>query len=239
MAREPNWRIEPQGDRCLIVDLGDRIDAELNRQARAIAENLIGAALSGVLDVVPAFSTVAVHYRPEALERAQGETPWRAVERQIAAIVARSPVKPASKDRAIQVPVCYDVEFGPDCDEVAAQCGLTSQEVARLHASTEHFVYMLGFAPGQPYLGGLDSRLTVPRRTTPRVRVPQGSVAIARGMTAIYSLETPGGWNLIGRTPLRLFMPHSDPPCLLRAGDRVQFVPVSRARFARLLGGRQ
>ena len=107
-----------------------------------------------------------------------------------------------------------------------------------MHASSEHFVYMLGFAPGQPYLGGLDGRLALPRRATPRVRVPRGSVAIAGGMTAIYSLQTPGGWNLIGRTPLQLFMPDADPPCLLRAGDRVRFVAVSRAEFARLLGQR-
>ena len=232
------WSIEPQGDRCLMIVLGDRIDPRLNRRARAIAENLLGAELACVLDVVPAFSTVAVHYRPEAVERMQGETPWRALERQIAGIVARSAGNARGHDRAIDVPVCYDAEFGPDREEVAAQCSLMPAEVARLHASSEHFVYMLGFAPGQPYLGGLVRRLAIPRRATPRVRVPRGSVAIAGGMTAIYSLETPGGWNLIGRTPLQLFMPHADPPCLLRAGDRVRFVAVSGAEFARLLGER-
>jgi inhibitor of KinA len=231
-----DWSIEPQGDRCLIVVLGDRIDPQLNRRAHAIAENLLGAALAGVLDVVPAFSTVAVHYRPEAVQRADGEAPWRALETRIAQIVKRSPAKSPAKGRLVEIPVCYDADFGPDTAEVAARCGLSAVEVGQVHAASEHFAYMLGFSPGQPYLGGLDRRLEIPRRGTPRVRVPQGSVAIARGMTAIYSLETPGGWNLIGRTPLTLFLPQSDPPCLLRAGDRVRFLRVSRTEFDRLLG---
>lgn len=231
-----DWSIEPQGDRCLIVVLGDRIDAQLNRRAHAIAENLLGAALAGVLDVVPAFSTVAVHYRPEAVQRAGGESPWRALETRIAQVVERSSAKSPAKGRLVEIPVCYHADFGADTAEVAARCGLSAVEVGQVHAASEHFTYMLGFSPGQPYLGGLDRRLEIPRRVTPRVRVPQGSVAIARGMTAIYSLETPGGWSIIGRTPLKLFLPQSDPPCLLRAGDRVRFLPVSRTEFDRLIG---
>ena len=232
------WSIQAQGDRCLIVVLGDRIDPQLNRRAHAIAENLLGAALAGVLDVVPAFSTVAVHYRPEAVQRADGEAPWRALETRIAQIVERSSAGSPAQGRLVEIPVCYDADFGPDTAQVAAHCGLATDAIGQAHAATEHFVYMLGFAPGQPYIGGLDRRLDIPRRATPRVRVPQGSVAIAHGMTAIYSLETPGGWSLIGRTPLQLFMPQSDPPCLLRAGDRVRFLPVGRTEFNRLLGRR-
>jgi inhibitor of KinA len=236
--RMTDWSIEPQGDRCLIVALGDRIDPQLNGRARAIAEDLLGAALAGVLDVVPAFSTIAVHYRPDAVARGAGEAPWRALERRIAEIVERSSARPGATGRLVEIPVCYDADFGPDTADVAAHCGLATDDVGRVHAATEHFVYMLGFAPGQPYIGGLDRRLGIPRRGTPRVRVPQGSVAIAHGMTAIYTLETPGGWSLIGRTPLQLFMPQSDPPCLLRAGDRVRFMPVTRTEFDRLLGRR-
>lgn len=232
MAR---WSIQPQGDRCLIVDLGDRIDPLLNQRARAIAEDLHRAALAGVLDIVPAFSTVAVHYRPERVERGEAQMPGQALLQQITHVVGGSTAKSAADGRRVDIPVCYDAEFGPDAGEVAARCGLAVEQVAALHAATEHFTYMIGFSPGQPYLGGLDRRLELPRRVTPRLRVPQGSVAIARGMTAIYSLETPGGWSLIGRTPLELFLPRSDPPCLLRPGDRVRFLPVSREEYGRLL----
>ena len=235
MAREPDWRIEPQGDRALMIVLGDRIDAELNRRAQAIAENLASARLAGVLDVVPAFATVAVHYQPQSVQRAAAVAPWRALEKQVARVVKRTAAQAGATGRLVEIPVCYDSDFGPDTAEVAAHCGLATEEVGRVHAATEHYAYMIGFSPGQPYLGGLDRRLEIPRRVTPRIRVPRGSVAIARGMTAIYSLETPGGWSLIGRTPLQLFMPQSDPPCLLRAGDRVRFLPVSRAEFDRLL----
>lgn len=233
-----DWSIETQGDRCLIVVLGERIEAELNRRAQAIAENLARARLPGVLDVVPAFSTVAVHYQPRSVQRETAVPPWRALERQVADVVERTTLRAGASSRLVEIPVCYDADFGPDAAEVAAHCGLATADVGRMHAATEHFAYMIGFSPGQPYLGGLDRRLEIPRRVTPRVRVPQGSVAIARGMTAIYSLETPGGWHLIGRTPLQLFMPLADPPCLLRAGDRVRFLPVSRAAFERMLATR-
>ena len=233
-----DWSIEPQGDRCLMVVLGERIDADLNRRAQAIAENLARARLPGVLDVVPAFSTVAVHYRPHSVQHAPAMTPWRALEKQVARVVENTTAKAGATGRLVEIPVCYDADFGPDAAEVSAHCGLSAEAVGRVHSATEHFAYMIGFSPGQPYLGGLDRRLEIPRRVTPRVRVPRGSVAIARGMTAIYSLETPGGWHLIGRTPLHLFTPHTDPPCLLRAGDRVRFLPVSRAGFDRLLAPR-
>ena len=129
------------------------------------------------------------------------------------------------------MPVCYGGEFGPDLAEVAAACGLAPEAVTELHRASPHVVYMLGFAPGFPYIGGLDQRLAMPRRSTPRERVPAGTVAIARDQTAIYSLETPGGWNMIGRTPLKLFNPLADPPCLLQAGDELRFVPISPQQY--------
>ena len=131
----------------------------------------------------------------------------------------------------VDVPVCYGGEFGPDLDEVAVLRELTPQQVIELHAASPHQVYMLGFAPGFPYLGGLDPRLEMPRRATPRTKVAAGSVAIAREQSAIYSIETPGGWNLLGRTPLRLFTPEADPPCLLQPGDNVRFVPITAEQF--------
>jgi KipI family sensor histidine kinase inhibitor len=137
----------------------------------------------------------------------------------------------ASAPRVVEVPVCYGGEFGPDLEEVAATCGLAVAEAIALHGASPHVVYMLGFAPGFPYIGGLDPRLAVPRRATPRAKVPAGSVAIARDQTSIYPNESPGGWNLIGRTPVALFDMNADPPCLLQPGDRVRFVAVSARQY--------
>jgi len=132
------------------------------------------------------------------------------------------------------VPVCYDPEFGLDLDEVAAKSKLGPAEIVRRHTATEHRVLMVGFAPGQPYIGGLDRRLAVPRRATPRTRVPAGSIAIANAQTVVYPFEIAGGWSVIGRTPLRVFDAQRTPPALLLPGDRVRFAPIARAEYQRL-----
>jgi KipI family sensor histidine kinase inhibitor len=126
----------------------------------------------------------------------------------------------------VEIPVCYGLEYGPDLDAVAAHCGLSPDEVIARHTAAEYRVYMLGFSPGFPYLGGLDPNIAAPRRETPRIKVPAGSVGIAGMQTGIYPLESTGGWQIIGRTPMRLFDPGLEEPCLLRPGDRLRFVPA-------------
>jgi inhibitor of KinA len=223
------------GDGCLIVEFGQRVDEEINRTARSVADYLMAHPIEGVVDIVPAFTSVAVHYRPEALtDSTTRDPPHRRLRRRIEAILAQGVARPSDVPRVVEVPVCYGGDFGPDLAEVAAACGLPPEQVIELHGASPHVVYMLGFAPGFPYLGGLDPRLAMPRRATPRTRIPAGTVAIAREQTAIYSLETPGGWNLIGRTPLKLFTPQASPPCLLQLGDSVRFVPISLERFRTL-----
>ncbi len=236
MQAQQGWKIEALGDRCLMIELGRRVDPAINAAVRALADRLLDAAIDGVTDVVPAFTTVAVHYRPEAFASprqagAGDDTPHRRLAGRIEAILAAGVEAAHEAARTVEIPVCYGGEFGPDLDEVAAACGLTPAQVIELHAASPHLVYMLGFAPGFPYIGGLDARLSMPRRATPRVRIAPGTVAIAREQSAIYTMETPGGWNLIGRTPLELFRPLADPPSLLRPGDRVRFVPIERERF--------
>jgi inhibitor of KinA len=226
------WHIAPLGDRALVIEFGQRVDRDISARARAFAEQLLRVSLPGVTDVVPAFTTVALHYRPESF--AGGEGPYQQLRKQVEAILARGIASERTATRLVDVPVCYGGEFGADLEEVARVCKLTPDEVIALHAASPHVVYMLGFAPGFPYLGGLDPRLGVPRRATPRTTVPLGSVAIARDQSVIYPVETPGGWNLIGRTPLRLFRPESEPPCLLQPGDEVRFVPISLEQFRAL-----
>jgi inhibitor of KinA len=222
------WPIVPLGDRGLCIEVGQRVDAETSARARAVARALELAALPGVSDVVPTFTAVALHYRPELVG---GETPFEALRGRVEAVLAQGVSTDGAVARVVEVPVCYD---GPDLAEVATACNLTTEEVVALHVASAHVVHMLGFAPGFPYMGGLDARLHVPRRATPRTAVPAGSVAIARDQSGIYPLEAPGGWNLIGRTPLRLFDPMGDPPCLLAPGDEVRFVAISPQQFQAL-----
>ena len=136
--------------------------------------------------------------------------------------------------RAVELPVCYDLAFALDLEEVCSKKNLTTKEIIKLHTSSEHLVLMVGFSPGQPYIGGLDPKLSVPRRATPRTRMPMGSVAIANAQTAVYPYETPGGWSIIGRTPLTVFDAARDPASLFAPGDRVRFMPISRDEFERL-----
>ncbi len=194
------------------------------------------APAGGVTEVVPAFTSLTLFYDPLALARAappgEGLLRWLA-----GAVRSRLRGLPASVEATpgpiIEIPVCYGGEFGPDLEQVALHAGLTPEEVVRRHGSVLHRVYLIGFSPGFPYLGGLPESLAMPRRATPRTSVPAGSVGIANGQSCIYPLATPGGWNLIGRTPRKLFRTEVDPPSLLRAGDRVKFRAIARDEFAR------
>lgn len=226
------WRIAPQGDCCLMVEFGQKIDRETNLRARSLAQYLVDNPISGVLDVVPAFTTVAVHYRPEAMAGASGaELPYDRLAAEMERILQAGVERKAATERRVEIPVCYGGEFGPDLEEVARARKLSTEEVIAIHSQSPHVVYMLGFAPGFPYIAGLDERLSMPRRATPRLKIPLGSIAIAGTQSVVYSIETPGGWNLIGRTPLRVFTPETDPPSLLRAGDAVHFVPITLAEY--------
>jgi inhibitor of KinA len=229
-AATATWRLEPVGDRCLLVVLGPTIEAETTARVLALAAYLQDHPLPGVTDVAPAFTTVALHYDPLAYADAR-PTPYHGIAARVQAAL-RTGVPPFEQGaREVRIPVCYGGEYGPDLAEVAARCGLSTEEVVRLHSSSASVVYTFYFAPGNPFAGGLDERLRVPRRATPRTRVPAGSVAIANGLTTIYEVAMPGGWSLIGRTPMSMFDLRRDPPVRLRLGDRLRFVPVPPEEF--------
>lgn len=232
--------IKPLGDRALIVAFESRVDPAINARVLAAAAAIEAAALPGVTDVVPALCTVGVHYRPEvvaaaaatAADRQSGSRPaWRSPQgwlgERLRAIVAALPQAGDVAGRIIEIPVVYGGEHGPDLPAVAARCGLSPDEVVARHLASPHRVFMLGFSPGLPFIGGLDPALALPRRDTPRTRVPARTVAIAREQTIIYSFETPGGWHLIGRTPLELFEAAAEPPCRLSPGDRIRFTAIT------------
>ena len=212
-------RLEPLGDQALLAVLGDRIDPLVNDQVHQLAALIRAAAVPGVTDLVPAYATLAVHYDPAV---------WLGgpLGLELARLWAGRAGAAVPEPRLVELPVCYGGEFGPDLAEVASRCGLAEAEIIARHSAAEYRVYMLGFAPGFAYLGGLDPAIAAPRRQTPRLKVPAGSVGIAGMQTGIYPLETPGGWQIIGRSPRPLFRPASAEPCLLRPGDRLRFVPI-------------
>lgn len=213
------------GEGGLVVELGDRIDPELNARVHALAQ-AVRARLGGrVIEVVPTYRSLLVRHDPLRVAR-------RGLERELRALLAEeaSP-RAAAAGRLVHVPACYGGDLGPDLDFVARHAGLDPREVIELHAAATYQVYMLGFTPGFPYLGGLSPRLATPRLEMPRERVPAGGIGIGGVQTGIYPVASPGGWRLIGRTPLRLFDPEAEPPFLLAPGDRLRFVPVDRAEF--------
>lgn len=212
------------GDRALAVEFGDRIDRGLSDDALRLAAIVRAAGLAGVVETVPTFRSLLLHYDPLLTGRAE-------LERAVGHLLDRQGGPPAAA-RLWRVPACYEGEFAPDLAEVARLTGCAEAEVVALHSGTRYHVYMLGFLPGFPYLGDLPAALALPRRAEPRVRVPAGSVSIATSLTAIYPFESPGGWHLIAATPIRLFDPGRTPPALLAPGDAVRFEPIDPAAFA-------
>jgi inhibitor of KinA len=217
------------GDRALVVEVADGVSEAATGRARRLAERLVHACLPGVREVVPAFCSVTVHYDPVVL-CTQGP-PFDVLRAQLQTLLSGAEDIGAPPGKALEIPVCYGGDYGEDLSALAAARDMAPSQFVELHCAPSYFVGMLGFAPGFPYLAGMDPRLIAPRRATPRPRVPAGSVAIGGEHTGIYPFESPGGWHLIGRTPLSLFAIDRDPPSLLQAGDRVRFVSIAPEAF--------
>jgi KipI family sensor histidine kinase inhibitor len=207
------------GDRSFLVELGEKISPDVNCRVQQLMRQLQDARLPGVRELAPGYRSLLVVFDPLAV------TPdhLKACIREIDAASASAGLPPA---KHVTVPVFYGGEYGPDLEAVAAHLDISTDEVVRLHTGTIYRVYMIGFTPGYPYLGELPVALSVPRRSTPRTRVPKGSVGIAQRQTGIYPVESPGGWQIIGWTPIELFDPGRPLPSLLEMGDQVQFEAV-------------
>lgn len=218
------------GDRYLRLALGDDMSLATHRRVRAAFERLRSSIVPGLVDLVPAYATILISFNLAGLDAAQAERDVMAVLEGFEAEVETNP------QRVIEVPVCYEGECAPDLDGVSALLGITREEIVSLHSGGSYVVHFVGFSPGFPYLGGLSPRLSTARLERPRVRVPAGSIGIAGGQTGIYPQATPGGWRLIGRTPLRLFDARRAAPSLLTMGDTVRFVPIAPDRFREMAG---
>jgi inhibitor of KinA len=224
-------KLEPLGDSAVVATLGSGIDEATMAAVLVFSETVLAARKSGITDVVPAYATVTVFYDPLHFPSDSGDS-YDAVCQFLESCSARPTNAPFQwESRLVELPVFYGGDHGPDMALVAEHSKMSPEEVAALHASAEYLVHAIGFTPGFPYLGGLPEALRTPRRDTPRARVPAGSVAIGGAQTGVYSVESPGGWQIIGRTPVRLFRPQEKQPALLRPGDRVRFKPISKAEF--------
>lgn len=233
----PTWHVTPQGDRTLVLALDTPVSVKSGRQCAAVAMALRTAGLPGIIDVVPSFNAVAVHYQPRHPSAETGlDAGTGTLFSHLAQAVTRIATDTAHQTdaypgRTIDIPVCYGGDFGPDLDDVARHCGLDVEQVIALHSGEPAYVFMLGFAPGAAYIGMHDDALDIPRRDTPRTALPKGAVAIANRQTIIYPNPSPGGWHVIGTTPLGQFYPSQTPPTLLAPGDMVRFVPITPDQF--------
>ncbi|MDB6092812.1 MAG: Allophanate hydrolase subunit 1 [Verrucomicrobia bacterium] len=224
------------GDTAVVVALGEGIDEAALPRVRALAAALEAERPRGIVDIVAAYATVTVFYDVTRLDREGSERPFDRVCRFVHDRSKRLSADAKQKKftaptRTVEVPVCYGGEFGPDLEAVARHAKLPAAEVTKLHEGADYLVHAIGFTPGFPYLGGLPSLLQTPRRSTPRLAVPAGSVGIGGEQAGIYPLATPGGWQLIGRTPLVLFRPDETEPSALQVGDRVKFRAITPEEF--------
>lgn len=214
----------PAGDLALLVELEEEISVEVNTRVRALEFLIREKGLAGVVETVPTFRSLLVYYDPRVVG-------YDALCAAIAALVPHATTAVLPPARRVELPVCYDPEFGLDLAAAAARLDLPVAELVRLHAGSEYLVYFIGFTPGLPYMAGMPERIQLPRLETPRTRVPAGSVGIGGGQCCIYSVESPGGYWILGRTPVRLYDPEAAEPVLLRPGDRVRLRPIDRAEF--------
>lgn len=217
-------RLLPSGDKAVSVEFGNAIDPQINQRIRAFTLALAAQEIKGITEFVPSYRSVMVHYRPEELL-------YEELSEALLSATKLADTMELPPATVVEIPVLYNSETGPDLAFVAKHCGKSIEEVIRIHTSADYLIYMLGFTPGFPYLGGMSKEIAAPRLTSPRVKIPGGSVGIAGEQTGVYPIDSPGGWQLIGRTPVKLYDPARKTPILLEAGQYIRFVAVDAKEY--------
>ena len=213
------------GDSSLLIEFEQTISPEVNARISALIRLLREQRIEGIVDVIPSFCALLVNYDPRVL-------PYDLISKRLAEIAALEVQTEEYAARVFEIPVCYGGDFGPDIEYIAERAGLSQEEVIKIHSGRDYLIYMLGFMPGFPYLGGLDESIHTPRLETPRVLIHAGSVGIGGAQTGIYPINSPGGWQLLGRTPVKTYDPAREVPILFNAGDYIRFVPINEVEFA-------
>ncbi|RKO65859.1 5-oxoprolinase subunit PxpB [Desulfofundulus salinus] len=220
-------RFLPAGDRAIVVEFGNEINPEINRRVRNLYLALQRSGIGGIGEMIPTYRSLLIYYDPMQLPLNQLIDYIQEVEADMERLKLPHP-------KIYVIPVIYGGEYGPDLEDVARYNQLTPGEVIQIHTATDYLIYMLGFAPGFPYLGGMSLRIATPRLKTPRTHIPAGSVGIADKQTGIYPIDSPGGWRIIGRTPVKLYDPYREPPVLLSAGNYVRFVSITAEDYHKI-----
>ncbi len=220
-------KILTEGDSSVLVDFGQEISPEINQKITATVQMLKDQHIEGVLDMIPAFCTLLINYDLRVLT-------FDEIKQRLQHILKMEMKAGEARKRVYEIPVCYGGVYGPDLENIAEHAGLTPEEVIRIHSSRDYLIYMLGFLPGFTYLGGLDERIHTPRLANPRIKISAGSVGIGGSQTGIYPLDSPGGWQLMGMTPVKTYDPGRETPILVEAGEYIRFVPVSEEEYLRI-----
>lgn len=218
-------RFLPMGDGAIVMEFANEISKEVNARIRQTTK-AIEKTIEGVIEVLPTYRSITIFYRPDQITYDELVTKLQTIK--------EGNEEGDSLSRRIEIPTVYGGEYGPDLAYVAQHASLSEDEVIRIHTGTDYLVYMLGFSPGFTYLGGLDERIATPRLESPRVKIPAGSVGIAGSQTGMYPSESPGGWQLIGRTPLKLYDPKKEPPVFIQAGDYIRYVAITESEYAEI-----
>lgn len=242
LTKKDSFELSPLGDSAVVVTFGNEIKSDTHHKIKACMNLLINDPFIGFIECVPAYTNLTVFYDPLVVYseyQKNNITEYDSPFQMVCSIVKKKLQKVKTDQelpqRTVSIPVCYGGENGPDLEYVALHHHLTIDEVIRIHSNGDYLVYMIGFAPGFPFMGGLSEQIATPRRSSPRTTIPAGSVGIAGSQTGVYPISTPGGWQLIGRTPTRLFLPTQNPPSLLQAGDLVKFYPISYQEYQEIL----
>ena len=225
------FRIRISGDRAIIAEYGDTIDERVNEKVRAVTAMLRQSSVEGIDLILPSYRSIGICFDPLVLSVSE-------IDNLLSGLESGLDTAAIPEARTVEIPVCYGGEYGPDIDFVAEHNGIDPEEVIRIHSAAPYRIFTIGFAPGFFYLGGLDSRLHTPRMETPRAMVPAGSVGIAETQTGAYPIDSPGGWRIIGRTPLRLFDASRPEPFFYQAGDSIRFMPISPETYRHIEAGK-
>ena len=212
------------GDSSVLIEFGNEIRPETNRRISATVQLIREQQIEGIVDMIPTYCALLINYDPRVIL-------YDPLVKRLESLLKIEVSAGETRKRVYEIPVCYGGKYGPDMDVIAKHAGLTEEEVVQIHSSRDYLIYMLGFLPGFTYLGGLDERIHTPRLKTPRVRIEAGSVGIGGSQTGIYPLDSPGGWNLMGKTPVRTYDPEREVPILVEAGEYIRFVPVTEEEY--------